>query len=98
MAGIFGLLNDARLRAGLPTLGFVNPWLYGSGKDFIVDITAGAGRGCDGTNHQSTKALNNSGIIPGAFWNATLGWDAVTGLGIPDFQMMLKSALDKEDE
>lgn len=98
MAGIFGLLNDARLRAGLPTLGFVNPWLYDSGSDFIVDITAGAGRGCDGINHQSGKALVNSGIISGAFWNATIGWDAVTGLGIPDFQKMLASALSEADD
>ncbi|KAE9980470.1 hypothetical protein EG328_000289 [Venturia inaequalis] len=94
MAGIFGLLNDARLRAGLRTLGFVNPWLYDSASDFIIDITAGAGRGCDGFNYQNGAALNNSGIIPGAFWNATLDWDPVTGLGIPDFQKMLKSTLD----
>lgn len=94
MAGIIGLLNDASLRAGLPTLGFINPWLYDPASDFIVDITGGAGRGCDGTNHQTDKALSNSGLIPGAFWNATLGWDAVTGLGIPDFQKMLKSVLN----
>lgn len=93
MAGIFGLLNDARLRAGLPTLGFVNPWLYGSGSEFVVDIIEGAGRGCDGNNYQTGVKLNGSGIIPGAFWNATVGWDAVTGLGIPDFQKMLNSAL-----
>jgi tripeptidyl-peptidase-1 len=97
MAGIFGLLNDARLRADLPSLGFVNPWLYDSGSDFIVDITAGAGRGCDGINHQSGKKLEGSGIIPGAFWNATLGWDPVTGLGIPDFQKMLVAALADSD-
>ncbi|TID15247.1 tripeptidyl-peptidase (secreted protein) [Venturia nashicola] len=98
MAGIIGLLNDARLRAGLPTLGFINPWLYGPrSSEFIIDITGGASRGCDGINWQQLVRLNNSGIIPGATWNATIGWDPVTGLGIPDFQKMLKSALNKKD-
>jgi len=97
VAGIFGLLNDARFRAGLPSVGFVNPWLYDSGSDFIVDITSGAGRGCDGVNHQSGKKLEGAGIIPGAFWNATLGWDPVTGLGIPDFQKMVAAALADSD-
>ncbi|QDS74942.1 hypothetical protein FKW77_004514 [Venturia effusa] len=93
MAGIIGLLNDARLRAGLPTMGFINPWLYASGSDFLADVTTGASRGCDGTNHQNGLKLTGSGLIPGAYWNATVGWDPSTGLGLPDFQLMLKSAL-----
>jgi tripeptidyl-peptidase I len=94
LAGIIGLLNDARFKAGLPSVGFVNPWLYESGNDFIVDITGGAARGCDGTNHQQGKKIEGAGIIPGAFWNATAGWDPVTGLGIPDFQKWVTAALD----
>ncbi|KAF2668774.1 subtilisin-like protein [Microthyrium microscopicum] len=93
VAAILGLLNDARLRKGMPTLGFINPWLYDQGEEFLVDITKGAARGCDGTNHQNGKTTNGSAIIPGAFWNATKGWDAVTGMGIFDFQKALKNVL-----
>jgi tripeptidyl-peptidase-1 len=78
-------------------MGFINPWLYSSGEGFLVDITLGAARGCDGLNHQNGKKSTGAGVIPNAFWNATVGWDAVTGLGIPDFQLMLKSALAEDD-
>ena len=89
-AGIIGLLNDARFKAGLPAIGFLNPWVYKYGKEFLVDITLGRSRGCDGINHQSGKVVPGAAKIPGAFWNATIGWDPATGLGIPDFQRMLK--------
>jgi tripeptidyl-peptidase I len=29
-------------------------------------------------------------IVPYASWNATSGWDPVTGLGTPDFGKLLK--------
>ncbi|KAJ7784141.1 subtilisin-like protein [Mycena metata] len=62
--GIVGLLNDARLKKGLPSLGFLNPLLYSQAASGFNDITVGSNPGC-GT--------------PG--FNATKGWDAVTGLG-----------------
>jgi tripeptidyl-peptidase I len=78
-------------------VGFLNPWLYESGNEFLVDIVSGAGRGCDGINHQSGRPVKGGSIIPGAFWNATAGWDAVTGLGIPDFQKLLVSSIGTDD-
>jgi tripeptidyl-peptidase-1 len=36
---------------------------------------------------------NGSAIIPGAFWNATKGWDAATGMGIFDFQKALTNVI-----
>lgn len=90
-----GLLNDARFRAGLPAMGFLNPWLYAKGEEFLVDITQGAARGCDGTNHQNGKQVAGATVIPGAFWNATIGWDPATGLGIPDFQKMVQVAVNE---
>lgn len=87
-AGIVGLLNDARLRAGKPSLGFLNPLLYsGALKDF-TDITAGSSIGCNGVNPQTGKKVPGGGIIPYAHWNATVGWDPVTGLGVPDFKKL----------
>ncbi|KAK7062125.1 Tripeptidyl-peptidase sed3 [Favolaschia claudopus] len=72
-AGLVALLNDARLAAGRPTLGFLNPLLYKQGEHAFNDIVKGMNPGC-GT--------------PG--FNATTGWDPVTGLGTPDFKKLLK--------
>jgi len=64
-------LNDARLKAGLPSLGFLNPFLYSKGFAGLNDITVGHNAGC-GTEG----------------FNATVGWDPVTGLGTPNFQKL----------
>jgi hypothetical protein len=62
-AAIIALLNDARLRAGKPTLGFLNPWIYSSGYKGFTDITAGQSDGCNGNNTQTGAAVN------GVSWN-----------------------------
>lgn len=92
IAGIVGLLNDARLRRGQPTMGFLNPWLYGSGSGSLIDVTAGKARGCTGVNLQTGKPIEGS-VIPWASWNGTAGWDPATGMGMPDLVAMLDSAL-----
>lgn len=98
MAGLVGLLNDARLRAGGATMGFINPWLYAAAAEaggtapFLTDVTAGKVLGCTGTNLQTGAAVDGS-VIPGASWNGTVGWDPATGLGMPDLGKMLESAL-----
>ncbi|KAK7696300.1 hypothetical protein QCA50_000954 [Cerrena zonata] len=73
-AAIFALLNDARLRQGLPVLGFLNPLLYkirNEHPDAFNDVTHGNNPGC-GTQG----------------FNATQGWDPVTGLGTPNFEKL----------
>lgn len=40
-AGFVGLLNSARLSAGKPSLGFLNPLLYATGERGFNDITVG---------------------------------------------------------
>lgn len=90
-AGIVALLNDARLRAGKPTLGFLNPLLY-SNPHALNDIVLGGSTGCDG-HARFHGPLNGSPVIPYASWNATAGWDPVTGLGTPNFPKLLKAAL-----
>ncbi|KAL3474295.1 peptidase S8/S53 domain-containing protein [Aspergillus californicus] len=91
-AGVVGLLNDARLGAGLPPMGFLNPWLYAKGVQGLNDIVHGGSLGCDGHNRFG-GTLNGSPVIPYASWNATEGWDAVTGLGTPDFAKLKALAL-----
>ncbi|KAG6364221.1 hypothetical protein INS49_005819 [Diaporthe citri] len=86
--GIVTLLNSARLQAGQPTMGFLNPWLYSNASAAMNDITTGASTGCDGQARFHGKP-NGSPAIPGASWVAAPGWDAVTGLGTPDFAKML---------
>ena len=39
-SGVIALLNDARLQAGMPVLGFLNPWIYKNAGQWN-DITKG---------------------------------------------------------
>lgn len=73
MAGIIGLLNDARLKAGKPVMGFINPWLYAGGYKSLTDITAGSAIGCTGVNLQTGRRLPGAMVIPWASFNGTEG-------------------------
>lgn len=66
------LLNDARLLRGKSPLGFLNPLLYSGATSALNDITDGHNDGC--------------GLGDG--WPAAPGWDAVTGLGTPNFEKL----------
>lgn len=83
------MLNAARLERGMPTLGFINPWLYSQGYQSLVDIQAGSSKGCGGVSLQTGQAVANASIIPSAGFTAVEGWDPATGLGEPDFGKML---------
>lgn len=48
MAAIVALLNDDLLASGKSPLGFMNPWLYQTGKEGFTDITQGSSAGCGG--------------------------------------------------
>jgi tripeptidyl-peptidase-1 len=106
IAGIIGLINDARLHAGKSSLGFFNPALYSSGYKSFTDITGGRAIGCDGSDTQTGSGVAGAGIIPYAFWTATAGWDpaqpscvkpltlqSATGFGVPNFSSLLTYAL-----
>ncbi|OTB06976.1 hypothetical protein M426DRAFT_54196 [Hypoxylon sp. CI-4A] len=89
-AAVVSLLNNARARSGRRPLGFLNPWLYGEAADGgLTDVTAGGSRGCTGTDIFSGLPTP---VVPGAGWNATEGWDPVTGLGTPLFDKLLEKA------
>ncbi|KAI0788230.1 subtilisin-like protein [Fomes fomentarius] len=45
-ASVVALLNDKRLDAGQPSLGFLNPLLYSQGASALNDITVGSNPGC----------------------------------------------------
>lgn len=54
----------------------------------------GGSVGCNGVNGQTGANVTGGGIVPFASWNATVGWDPVTGLGVPDFGDLVEKALD----
>jgi len=71
VAGLVSMLNEIRLNAAKPTLGFINPLLYqwaASNPSSFNDVTSGS---------------NPQGCCPG--FQAYQGWDPVTGLGTPNF-------------
>jgi tripeptidyl-peptidase-1 len=70
-AGIFSLLNDLRAQHGKSPLGFLNPLIYRYPEAF-QDISIGY------------NTLNGSCVSPPA-WPASMGWDAVTGTGSPNY-------------
>ncbi|KAH9179648.1 subtilisin-like protein [Lactarius sanguifluus] len=47
VAGMISLLNDYLTSQGKVTLGFLNPWLYGTGMSGLTDITSGSNPGCN---------------------------------------------------
>ncbi|EGO00782.1 hypothetical protein SERLA73DRAFT_71753 [Serpula lacrymans var. lacrymans S7.3] len=70
---IFTMINDARLAAGKSTIGFINPTIYST--DF------------SGLFNDITMG-DNPGCGTNGF-NATPGWDPVTGLGTPNFPKLV---------
>ncbi|RDW58856.1 hypothetical protein BP6252_13332 [Coleophoma cylindrospora] len=85
-ASVISLLNSARLSAGEAPLGFLNPWLYSVGKEGLNDVVHGGSKGCTGVDVYSGLPTPH---VPYASWNATVGWDPVSGLGTPDFRKLL---------
>jgi tripeptidyl-peptidase-1 len=71
-ASIIALLNDARLRAGKPTLGFLNPLIYGYAYKGFTDITSGQSDGCNGNNTQSGGGVPGVRISPSEFVTKSL--------------------------
>lgn len=76
VGGIVSLLNEIRITHNKPVLGFLNPWLYGQAaprENAFFDVVEGNNRhGCCGYT---------------GFY-ATPGWDPVTGLGTPNFEVL----------
>ncbi|KAG1818301.1 peptidase S8/S53 domain-containing protein [Suillus variegatus] len=74
---IFTMINDARLAAGKSPIGFINPTIYST--DFA------------GAFNDITEGSNPGCGTEG--YNATVGWDPVTGLGTLNFPVLLEKWL-----
>ena len=88
-AAVVSQLNAARLAHNTPRMGFLNPWLYSIGQPGFTDIVHGGSTGCVGKITGGIKTP----LVSGASWNATEGWDPVTGLGTPLFQTLVQLSL-----
>ncbi|KIK97958.1 hypothetical protein PAXRUDRAFT_135153 [Paxillus rubicundulus Ve08.2h10] len=73
VGSIFTMINDARITIGKGPIGFINPLIYSASF-------------ADGF-HDITNGTNQGCGTLG--FNATLGWDPVTGLGTPNFPVLL---------
>ena len=80
-AGIVAILNSVRLKTGQPALGFLNPFLYTMHADYpqaFTDVISGDNR-C--TEHRCDDQCEG--------FEATKGWDPVSGLGTPNVDEMI---------
>ncbi|KAH7903358.1 peptidase S8/S53 domain-containing protein, partial [Hygrophoropsis aurantiaca] len=71
------MVNDARIALGKSTIGFINPVIYAS------NFT--------GSFHDITNGTNQGCGTDG--YSSATGWDPVTGLGTPNFPVMLANWL-----
>lgn len=93
MAGMLSLINDARLNAGLSTMGCVNPFLYAAANadpSSFNDIVVGDNKSGDIQSKCSPYAT----FCENGFQTAP-GWDPVTGLGSPNISVLKELALTK---
>lgn len=86
-AALLTLINSARLDAGKPALGFVNPALYSvfaSTPSAFRDVTVGHNNCCAGNSNQV--------CCPYGFY-ATNGFDPLSGLGSANYAVLKKALL-----
>ena len=76
-AGIISMVNEHRLKANKPSMGFLNPFIYKNPSAFY-DVTSGCNQGC-GQNDRAFCAAE--------------GFDPVTGFGTPNFPDLVKAAM-----
>ena len=85
MAAFVSLVNAERLNRGMSTMGWINPFLYQYSSEFVFDITSGY--------NKCTATFDTPQVCCKEGFNATTGWDPVTGLGSINYEKFLSAAL-----
>jgi len=91
-AAMVTLWNDARLAYGMPPLGFLNPFLYeiaASTPEAFTDVTTGNNACGAGGGLETANCCDNS-------FPATPSYDAVTGLGSPNFNIIAQLVVNQQ--
>ena len=81
-ASLISMINSKRLKNGKGPLGFVNPLLYKLKKGVGNDIVNG---------------MNQSSSCSQGF-KAIEGWDPATGLGSPNFEILIEQMVEVGSE
>jgi len=92
MAAMVTLWNDLRLAYNYPSLGFINPFLYSIAKstpEAFHDITTGDNACGVGDSIENILCCTYS-------FHAQPGWDATTGLGSPNFDVIANLVLNAD--
>eukprot|EP00762_Andalucia_godoyi_P004688 ANDGO_03623.mRNA.1 Tripeptidyl-peptidase 1 len=84
-ASMLALMNDRLVKSGKPRVGFVNPMLYQAARTFPESFTD--------VRFGSNKQTRGVGAKCPTSHMAFEGWDAVSGLGNPDFSSILSVLL-----
>jgi len=89
LAGMIALWNDMRFQNGMPPLGFMNPLLYEmylAHPEAFNDIVTG-----------NNKCLVHGLACCNYGFTAAVGWDAVSGLGSPNFAVLSRLLMNPND-
>jgi tripeptidyl-peptidase-1 len=90
IAGMVALWNDMRFAYGMPSMGFINPFLYQIGAahpEAFYDVTTGDNACGAGHSHADVNCCDE-------WFTASAGWDAVNGWGSPNFHVIANLVLN----
>jgi tripeptidyl-peptidase I len=93
VAAIVTILNSIEHSRNRPPLGFINPWLY-SNPGALNDITSGLANVRPFEPGFPIGYVPYDGPLSPLGYNVSKGWDAVTGLGSPDFAKLVAALPD----
>ena len=85
-AGIVALLNDARIAAGKPPLGFLNPLIYSQATHAFNDITIGSNPGCGTQGFKCTVGWDAGKSTAHPHWAMSLTHSTSDWFGYPKFR------------
>lgn len=79
-AAFISMINSVRLNAQQPTMGYVHPFLYQSWASAATAF------------HDITQNQQQEQGCTGHSFGCTVGYDAMSGLGVPNFKILLQLA------
>lgn len=81
--GMLSLINSKLIAQGKPTIGFLNYMMYTNASSAFIDVVEGDNR-CAATGYPCCGG-----------YDAVVGWDATTGLGVPNWAALQAALLKR---